>query len=184
MYQITIKGISYIYLAHPRTASQATGQAIIAMGGKKVGSHHGGTKTRPFPINSVLLTTVRNPYDVAVSWVFGRHKGTTYPEKIPLNHFKEALENNRWVITGSNNPIFWHTRKRGVHIVRYESLQSDLEAIFPSIELPEISRSPRFGRHYSNFYTDETRDYVTDLFGVECRRFGYEFEEADPDGNG
>lgn len=55
----------FVFLAHPRCASRAIGNAIKSMGGLRVGNHH-GPLGRPFTEPSFCV--IRHPLDLLVSF--------------------------------------------------------------------------------------------------------------------
>lgn len=64
---------------------------------------------------------------------------------------------------------------------RYERLQKDYDEVcaklgLPQAELPWLNRTHH--EHYSFYYTDETRAYVSDVYRDELDRFGYYFSEV------
>lgn len=181
------------YLAHPRTASTATSAALCALPGWLL---MGGTghhdKRLPVVVAEdreswTVLTTVRNPFDVAVSWAFAQGRPRT--ERIPwdLETFRNALERNRWF--GEGRRLFWHADGADI-VLRFERLAQDLaqavaslgvlglSAVFaedPILPMRNVSEG-RGGRHYREFYNDETRDYVEQLCAPELEKWGYRYE--------
>lgn len=64
-------------------------------------------------------------------------------------------------------------------IVRYESLQEELERLlsrygFPSPALFRIGGTRRQSRSYRELYTPEARAWVGDTFRLDVERFGYD----------
>ena len=61
------------FIAHPKTGSTSAMSVLLGMGFQQCGGHH---DVRPewIPGLEVVGATVRNPWDVMVSWWF--HKGT------------------------------------------------------------------------------------------------------------
>lgn len=194
-----------IYLAHPRTASVATANTLKRVGFEKWGGDHhlrlwehsaprAAHLPDPRPNGSELVTkdnrrdwtvftVVRNQWDTAASWVFRRFKTWTHPE-FNLKNLRTALEYNYWVDV--DLPIgecrFW-----GLHsddadeILRYESLDTDINQLLVRFGLPTISivrfnvSKHRRGRSYRELHSEETRRYVAEQFSEEIERFGYGF---------
>lgn len=69
------------------------------------------------------------------------------------------------------------------YVGRFENISSDFKNIclhlgLPSISLPHKNRI--YHRHYSTYYSEETKQYVSDLFRKDIETFGYRFEYAGP----
>lgn len=163
-----------VYLAHPRTASVATAQALQRVGFlpsavKRSGRHHD-------PLDDErqgwrVLTTVRNAWDAAVSWVFFRCKGE--PPSWDLDTFKTHLgELNHYIRDGR---MWWHL-EQATRVLRFERLEGDLADEVGELGLPRVNVSAdRHGRHYRDFYMPETRDFVGELFAPEIAALGQAF---------
>ena len=166
------KEAKLIFLANPRTASTSVAKALMEIGFEKEGAHHSGqTDLRPWPTFAV----VRNHWDAAVSWVFGLHKGEYKDLVVSVPTIEFALDNNGLVFDGR---MFPHRADGEIH---YENLQNELNRVLfywdlPEVDLPWLNVSTRRnGRHYREFHTDETRDYVHSRFKDEIESLGYEF---------
>ncbi len=173
-----------IYLAHPRTASIATADALQKIGFEMMHEHHGRLRCLPIAdepnlrTNWYAFTVVRNHFDTAVSWVFRRTHGR---REITKEVYEQMLTSpgNRWVELHT----MWHLHSNDADfIIRYENLEEELNCILQSAHLPKVELKKknvsvgRDGRHYSEFYNSQTRDYIENRFGNEIRRFGYEYE--------
>jgi len=68
------------------------------------------------------------------------------------------------------------------YIMRFENLKSDMTVLEGElgldIDLPFINHQPH--RHYSEYYTDVTRDIVADVCRHEIEQFGYTFSTQPP----
>ena len=66
---------------------------------------------------------------------------------------------------------------------RYENLENDFKVVVKElglgkdIALPHLNsrNHRRKGRHYTEFYTKETRDLVAEIYAEDINMFGYEF---------
>lgn len=71
------------------------------------------------------------------------------------------------------------------YVGRYETLDEDFAKILAQLdldlELPHLNRTEH--RDYRSYYTDEARDRVGELWGVDVRNFDYTFDPA-PGGDG
>jgi hypothetical protein len=160
------------YLANPRTGSTATAEALMKIGFKKVGTHHSGHPSSSWAY--VTFAAVRNHWDAAVSWVFGRHLGQYKDLKFTVETIEFAL----------NNEFISADKMWGYHeprlTMRYER-PTDLGCVLATAEL-RIDRLPqrnvsdvRKRRHYREFHTDKTKDYIYNRFKTEILRLGYEY---------
>ena len=185
-----------MYLASPRTASKSTAAALQSVGFKQVddikGSpsalHHltveeSGRSTDGWTV----FCAVRNHWDTVVSWHLNLVGGLGYTDPHDLDwslrRMKEALDNNPWV----GERTLWHRHTpHAVCYIRFEQMQPDLFSLLARygltmLTLPHIKEhtvSLRGGRHYSEFFTVETRDYVRERFADEIVEHGYYFEGA------
>lgn len=125
-----------------------------------------------------IFSFARNPWDrmVSVSSYF----------KIQfdgfIQNFDKHLESTELKL--HSLPIYLYTYCNGNKFVdfigRFETLQKDFEKICDKIEikrtiLPHTRKS--IHNHYSEYYNDETRRLVADLYSEDIKNFGYEFEE-------
>ena len=68
---------------------------------------------------------------------------------------------------------------------RYENLENDFKVVAnelgleTGVTLPRLNskNSRRKGRHYTEFYTKETRDLVAEIYAEDIKMFGYKFGE-------
>ena len=81
---------------------------------------------------------------------------------------------------------FDKTRNKKVDFVgRYENLENDFKVVANElgldrgIVLPRLNsqNSRRKGRHYTEFYTKETRDFIAEIYAEDIKMFGYKFGE-------
>jgi hypothetical protein len=131
---------------------------------------------------------VRNPWDRLVSWY---HMCVQTPT---ANPFARYIKDNaptfddflKKTTTGmaertTRNQLDYVTDERGEIIVdfvgRYERLGDDFARIEDRLgfraELPHVNRSAH--EDYRKYYTDETRDIVSQRFAKDIRHFGYAF---------
>ena len=181
-----------IYLAQPRTASVATSTALKHVGFEKMeppSDHHSRLYDEGSPATGFnqksrwhAFTTIRNHWDIAVSWVF-RKFSTRGGEPPEWN--REAFEfalgpDNRWV---REDEMFWLHADDADEILLYENLEPGLNSLLSRFGLPEVSiprhniSHERGGRHYSEFYDRESRDYIADRFSGEIEYYNYFFSQ-------
>ncbi len=182
MYVIEDKNFGYI--AHPKTASSATSRAVRdTLGAKPKGNHHDAKEEWCRPIldsGGIIMATIRNPYDLMVSWYF--HYAARRPGTL-MEPFKE------WLPTQIENPNDY--MKRGLffglrwanRIVRFEHLQEDFDNVCVQIGLKYAIIEPfnislkREGRTYQEMYDADLRELIQQNFATELDQGGYTFEE-------
>jgi predicted deacetylase len=160
----------FAYLAAPRTASKATSQALLARGATLFGSHH---SIEDLPPGWVIASTVRNHWDAMISWWFKNGKIGKFEEFLP----RFCLNNPNFVI---NHTLWAKYIDKSTHILRFESLQRDLDAVleFAGIEpmkLPLVLDSKRENAPYQIFYKRFAKDWVQNYFNDEIQKYGYKF---------
>lgn len=131
--------------------------------------------------NAYKFTTVRNPYDRAVSmW---KHKSWN---RIPT--FTEFCE--RIISDKKKSPMQeWHIQDFYTHLfeddvfmldgyMRFENLQKDFSKIcntlkLPHRNLPHVNKSNH--KHYTEYYDDKTYQIITEKYTKDIEFFGYKF---------
>lgn len=189
----------FIFLATPLTASEATAAALRrfpdAVNGvdkvRDVGHYATLAEVKAAFADRLVgteavFTTIRNPYDVCVSWyireVTRHHR--KHPEKKAIDPgFLGFLR--QWTRRDHppcivNGTMFAPAAGCRV-ILRYERLQADLDSFLrklpgvpPSAPLHPTNCSPD-KRHWSLYYDEETYSFVNQRFRNDISRFGYQF---------
>lgn len=180
----------FIYLAHPRTASTATANAIAGKcipGTKVAGAQHHEGLGRRLP-GWVVMTTVRNHFDTLTSWYFYGKKSFpldidfiywlfAYDPPEPAPGSQRSFRSSRYFPTwgklwGLHSP--WAT-----HLLRYENLTADLNAALAEagarpvkVPLNNVSKY-RNGARYQDIIGPETRAFIEREFGEEMEELGY-----------
>lgn len=174
------------FLAHPRTASTSTRDALLKIGfhdnplTRPRLSHHTRLSKKLSP-DWIVFTTVRNHYDTIISWYFKD------------NVWKDQPLNVEWLdrFLGSEDEIHdWVGGKRlwsmhlpfTTHILRFENIQQDLNDVLAlrglgpaKMQLANVS-THRHKQHYTEVFDKKTRRYVYDRFGEEMEELGYHWE--------
>jgi len=171
------------YIAHPKTASSAMKQVLSALGATLLGSHHDFEDEWCQPIldsGGLIMTTIRNPFDLMVSWYFHyakRRPGT------PMESFKEWLpaqleHPNDYIKRGIFCGLRWANRP-----LRFENLQEDFDKVMVEVGLKYAHIEPfnvslnREGCPYQEMYDDHLRQLIVYHFGDLLERHQYFFEE-------
>lgn len=134
------------------------------------------------------FTFVRNPWARILSSYFWRQG---LPKKRPVLPFSEFVENVREVVT---NCLYYH-QEFADHFIPQVEFTRDANDIFrfEEFESGVNTLAARFGilidkvpqkkpRHYDNyweFYNDDTRSLIADIYHEEIDEFGFEFGSGD-----
>ena len=126
------------------------------------------------------ICNIRNPYDVVVSSYFYHHRdldsGLLTPKKL-----EEWVKSKRGIRHLNLNKSLWFSPDFKYEYVRHENIEEDIKTICEklgieteTINLPSFKVTP--GRkHYREYYNEETKKIVTDLYSDELKTFNYEF---------
>lgn len=173
------------FLANAKTASLATSIALNSLGFKHFGDQHcipeasGWARWREINDSWTVFCTVRNHYDVFVSWYFHqtRTPATSKYFGYPFERFLyEWAANPEWFCDGK---MYWKRAPLCNRILRYETLQADFSALLNSCNLPVVKIEShnvslnRKGRDWQRFYTDKSLQFMEDTFGGEMRKYDY-----------
>jgi hypothetical protein len=169
-----------VYLAHPRTASRATSEALTEQAGfitkhenrSQLGHH--ARMYEKIPSDWLIFTTIRNHFDTQVSWYFkdGARDKPPFDEgfiKRNLTTLYFPIRNRMWGLHG----------RRANHLIRYENLDDELNSLLESrglgpVELPRIGVSEnRQNRSYEPFYDKPAREYIESRFRNEMAELKY-----------
>jgi len=165
------KEAKLVFLANPRTGSTSVAKALMEIGFEQDGTHHSARDIDGY----TTFAVVRNHWDAAVSWVFGKHLGEYKDLDFTVETFEFALDNE--YVTEHE---MWGYHKPDL-LVRYEFLELDLDIVLhtlglEAVKLPKENVSKaRNGQNYRKLCIDETREYIYNRFKDEIERLGYEF---------
>ena len=175
------------FIAHPRTGSQSTRLAFQKLGCESPGGHHGIDVEACQGIlesGGIVYSTVRNPFDVIVSWYYYSHENVKRPANQPITPFTDWVhhlieEGDRWVqVRWLENGLFFGAKHCNWHI-RYEQdiqLQTNVLLVYcglPTITLPRRGATER--GPYQMMYNCDTKKLVQRTFEEDLREWGYTF---------
>jgi len=167
-----------VYLAHPRTASIATKRTLGQLGPMEMYQGHHGIDPEKIPQGATVMTTIRNPWDVFVSWWFKRRANKSPFYGLPLAEFiPQLVANNKQYFRGGK--MFYMVPYANV-ILEYQHLQAQFDITlvkvgYPPRDLVTANKSERRKPNWRKYYTPEARDWVADYFAEEIKRFGFKF---------
>lgn len=170
-----------IYLEHPRTGSTSTKELLRSKGFVSEGP---GFDAPNVPRTGYkTFSTVRHHHDAIVSW----HFAWGSCDKVTIRSI-EGIKEYGLRRTGmaripkgegyvKKKSLWWHLPLTDT-VLRFETLEADLSSLLnEEIEMPALQVSvKRGGRHYSEFYDEETAKFVSKKFSEEMKACGYKFE--------
>ena len=182
----------FLYLAHTRVASRATSALLQNMGGIYVdtGQSGGGRGHHAHFYDAVkhcdysgetVVCTVRNHFDALVTWWLSFNRKNNNSNSYSFYQFLCNLveRDTTFMTLFDNGQIKWFYRhlRWSNYILRYETLQEDLDTLFEIYNLPK-SILPRInvseGRKPTGwYYTQDSRNKVRQLFHDEMQELQY-----------
>ena len=147
---------------------------------------------------SFKFTFVRNPWDRLVSaFFFLKNRDMTGNQRWACENLSQFQDFNTFVTNWLTRENIWsfvffrpqyhficfEDKKPAVDFVGfYENLMSDFavirDRIKSSANLEEKNRNSKRGRDYREYYTNETRDLVADIYAEDIQLFGYNFDNT------
>lgn len=130
----------------------------------------------------IKICNIRNPYDITTS-LYGYQTPTNNHSK---QHFKLWLNKKSTIDTLKSNKQIWSLDGEFIfNYIRYENLSNDINNTLKKIGVDEkYDTIPHFkkikGRlHYSNFYDNESKGIVEDIYNEEITHFKYKFSNEE-----
>ncbi len=126
---------------------------------------------------------VRNPWHRVLSWYFFCQQVDRSPRRNTSNiSFKDFINKKRFKneVWANNNQFQYEFTKNCNFIGKTENLQSDFNVVcdrigIPHQELPYINKTTH--KHYIEYYDDETKQIVAEVFAKDIEHFEYKFEK-------
>jgi hypothetical protein len=156
-----------IFIAHPRTASSATGHILLEMGFVIQGNHH-SFDTELNLHGWTVASTVRNPFDTLVSWYYNKPREASFKDWLPI------FLNSCHFLQG---PRMFYGTLYCTHVLRFEELQYDFNCLCQDIGLPRtmipkrnVSNRPL---HFLGEYDYPDLKLITERFRDEFIEHNY-----------
>jgi hypothetical protein len=130
--------------------------------------------------NTVLIMSIRNPFDRMISWYFDTIKRRFREFDYKSLSFADAIKNRpEWV----NRLIPLSEFNKGttnINYIRFENLQQDFDIVCDKIgiarqQLPHENKTKH--KHYTEYYDDETCEIVAEKYAKDIEYFRYKFGE-------
>jgi hypothetical protein len=175
------------FLPAPKTASQATRDALLNhYGFEACGGHHDGPNdVEGFdPSDWYFFTTVRNPFDLLLSFTWGMIKAKTYPN-VTVPALERVWEKNpfHYREPGQLFRFLWEDWPRAsLTILRYEFLHQELSVFLrkegfsrPLGALELVGPTRDKPKDWRPWWSPEAREYIETRHAAELERLGYNF---------
>jgi len=127
-----------------------------------------------------VVSTVRNMYDVLVSWFHRAHRSDPPTNFVQVEKFSNWLDK---VLEGGHQYLDQDPYHFGYDASNFVIPYEQIDDMFGELcrledidvaKLPNIGASIRY-RDYRRYYTDTTRQMVEDRWGREQEQLGYSF---------
>lgn len=178
-----------VFLASPRTASNAVAEALVErLGAVMVGGHHDGPddiEGLVIPSGAVVFTVVRNHWDAVVSWYFK----VAAARRPSFARFLDTFcdRHKRYVQRGPTGDfeLFGKHVRNATRVLHFERLQDDLDDLTTSLDVAPIPlrlvnpTRDRAGRDYRGLYESPDQvEQVRRMFATEIAKHGFAFGRA------
>jgi len=161
------------FILHPATGSRSLKQALMKVGADEILTHHEVCPRKAIETRACVCT-IRNPYTLVASW-YQRHRreDETFEDwlKVKLigpRHYEGPPK------LGLLYGTFWAT-----HIIKFENLQQDLDAVCKELKLPKLPLEHIGKNHrpvqYRRLYFAEpaTKNMVLNAYAHHIHEFQY-----------
>jgi hypothetical protein len=176
--------IPFGFIGHPRTGSRAVKAALAAAGAMIGDVHHVDHEILKIVRDEggLVACTVRNPYDLVVSWYYYQEDNVKRSFELVPRRFDEWVESALCEQEGTasrfmRDPFFGY--ELCDHAIRFEgNIQDQLNSILAQCGIPPVEvkhEFPTFRRPYQEVYSPLSRAMVTATFQRELQELGYSF---------
>lgn len=181
---------NYLFLATPRTGSNALFYALRSLGGRDIGDHHDIPIAIPDKIQTVAC--VRNHYDWFVSsWIKAtwRSKDPRVRQLTFADWIEEILNSGSEIsqftfpgyvnVATNSKELYQPLWNRCSILLRYEGLESEMRKLLAdeNFTLPRINTTPH-KKDYRKYYSQELQARINQQYSAELQELGYTFENG------
>lgn len=144
-----------------------------------------GNKKLGDPMGYTFLITLRNPFDLVLSWYYFKHKNKWNPKNwdkyIKNPNKQKGFLSKEWVDYNYNDLL---NNPCGVklRIFRFENLANDAKKFADELGLEcgnfprwNVSKEKKANGSYHQYYTDDQKDIMYNLFDDVLTKFNYSF---------
>ncbi len=165
------------FIAHPRTASQATGSVLKIRGFKLIGGHHQFPEEWK-PEGWTTFATVRNPFDLMVSWYYQEMYKSGREVEFDWWLRERLQKPNDYMRQGLFFGLDFCT-----DILHFENLQEEFNQLMKRVGLSPMKipwknvSDKRAGRHFIYYYTPNLIELMGKKFDSLIHDHGYTIPE-------
>lgn len=172
-----------IYLAEPRTGSHTMRQALLSMGAKVCKSHHRRLVDEPELREKakaegwLVFSSVRNPWDWFVS-----NYHLNAERRVPFENW--VYQNAQQVHSKGKGLLFYRHSPFSTHVIKFERMQEGFDQICKAAGIPsrrlnhENQSKKREERDYREYYNEENKLKIKELFSGEIAKYNYDFDQC------
>lgn len=180
-----VYGDQLVFIAHPRTASRSTTEALMRAGATMWDSHHGLDRAKTcktYRREGIVASVHRNMFDVLVSWFHRANRSRLGTDYYPEREFTPWLET---VLKGGHQYLDSQPYHFGYEMCNFRLPYDTLEETFVGLlsvcgmEPQPLGHTGISQRHrdYKVYYNEQTRRIVEDRWGLDLEMTGCEFED-------
>lgn len=131
--------------------------------------------------NYFKFTLVRNPFDRIVSeYFYSKQRRLTKTQDFKTFVINGEIDTHSYAYHNIPQIDFFVNIKRIDYIGKFENLQQDFSTVcdkigIPQQQLPHKNKSNH--KHYTEYYDDETREFVAERYAKDIEYFDYNFGE-------
>ena len=130
--------------------------------------------------DTVLIMSIRNPFDRMISWYFDTAKRRFYQFNHESISFTDAVKNKPEWVSKLPQLSYFNKGAKNINYIRFENLQEDFNTACDKIGIPHqklTHENKTEHKHYTEYYDDETRQIVAERYAKDIEYFGYKFGE-------
>lgn len=167
----------------PRTGSRSIQRALEPLITNKLGSRHSLQCGVSIPQDCLLVSSIRHPLDVLVSWFHfpDSHQPQNGPHRFTMGGRGKTFDNYIDFVLAGGNPYLSHSTLRHADeardLIRYEDgLERSANDLlrkygYPEVDMPHVGKTDR--PDFRSYYTPGLVSKVVEKYSDDFERFGY-----------
>lgn len=181
---------NHLFLATPRTASNALFHCLRGAGGVDLGDHHDIPDHVPGGVR--VVACVRNHYDWFVSsWIKATWRSNVKElQQMPFENWLRRVHEpgsplSRFTFPGyvepgnNNGELYAPLWSRCHALLRYEAIEDELKSLLgDDCPLPQRINTTPHKKDYRLYYNEPLREFVHKWYGNELAELGYNFDNG------
>ena len=160
-YLIEGKNCPMIFCANYQTSSNPLAKTLMSMGAIRIGSHHDPPKN--IPIGAVVVQTVRNHFDVIVSFYYKDKQSCSFEDYVDT-----ILEGDHLHLKPDG---FYKRFGKWDYILTYNTLQFEFDILCMVVGLPctKIDLRPA-NKRWQDLFAHDLQQKVVERYSEELKR--------------